>query len=117
MDVTVENTNNSVAPVNSIEVDGESLRDPFWENTCTVDITWVTVNAEAPQLRVQDVGVGGPEGLFSPDGSGTATIDWIQGAPHKYKFTLYDFGGAHQRELGFMEMTDRKGIPRRVEGP
>jgi phosphatidylethanolamine-binding protein (PEBP) family uncharacterized protein len=76
-----------------------------------VDITWVTVNAEVPQLRVQDVGVGGPESLFSPDASGTSTIDWIQGAPHRYKFTLYDFGSGTPRELGFMELTGQEGNP------
>ena len=115
---TVENTNNSVAPVNSIEVTANPCEIPFGKTTCTVDITWVTVNAEAPQLRVQDVGIGGPESLFSPDGSGTATIDWIQGAPHKYKFTLYDFGSGSPRELGFMEMTGQEGNPtRRVEEP
>ena len=111
VDVTVENTNNSVAPVNSIEVTANPCEIPFGKDTCTVDITWVTVNAEAPQLRVQDVGVGGPEGLFSPDASGTSTIDWIQGAPHRYKFTLYDFGSGTPRELGFMEMTGQEGNP------
>ena len=111
VDVTVENTNNSVAPVNSIEVTANPCEIPFGKTTCTVDITWVTVNAEAPQLRVQDVGVGGPESLFSPDASGTSTIDWIQGAPHRYKFTLYDFGSGTPRELGFMEMTGQEGNP------
>ena len=111
VDVTVENTNNSVAPVNSIEVTANPCEIPFGKTTCTVDITWVTVNAEAPQLRVQDIGVGGPETLFSPDGSGTATIDWIQGAPHRYKFTLYDFGSSSPQELGFMEMTGQEGNP------
>jgi hypothetical protein len=111
LDVTVENTNNSVAPVNSIEVTANPCEIPFGRTTCTVDITWVTVNAEAPQLRVQDGGVGGPETLFSPDGSGTATIDWIQGPPHRYKFTLYDVGSGTPRELGFMEMTGQEGNP------
>ena len=111
VDVTVENTNNSVAPVNSIEVTANPCEIPFGKDTCTVDITWATVNAEAPQLRVQDVGIGGPETLFSPDGSGTATIDWIQGSPHRYKFTLYDFGSGSPRELGFMEMTGQEGNP------
>jgi hypothetical protein len=111
VDVTVENTNNSAAPVNSIEVTANPCEIPFGKDTCTVGITWVTVNAEAPQLRVQDVGIGGPETLFSPDGSGTATIDWIQGAPHRYKFTLYDFGSGSPRELGFMEMTGQEGNP------
>ena len=111
VDITVENTNNSVAPVNSIEVTANPCEIPFGKTTCTVDITWVAVNAEAPQLRVQDVGVGGPESLFSPDASGTATIDWIQGAPHRYKFTLYDLGSGTPRELGFMEMTGQEGNP------
>jgi hypothetical protein len=111
VDVTVENTNNNVAPVNSIEVTANPCEIPFGKTTCTVDITWVTVNAEVPQLRVQDVGIGGPEGLFSPDASGTATIDWIQGAPHRYRFTLYDVGSGTPRELGFMEMTGQEGNP------
>jgi hypothetical protein len=111
VDVTVANTNNSVAPVNSIEVTANPCEIPFGETTCTVDITWVTVNAEAPRFRVQDVGVGGPETLFSSDASGTATIDWIQGAPHKYKFTLYDLGSGTPRELGFLEMTGQEGNP------
>ncbi|HEU0005372.1 MAG TPA: SBBP repeat-containing protein, partial [Terriglobia bacterium] len=111
VDITVENTNNSVAPVNSIEVTANPCEIPFGKNTCTVDITWVTVNAEAPQLRVQDIGVGDPESLFSPDGSGTATIDWIQGPPHKYKFTLYDLGLGTSRELGFLELTGQEGNP------
>jgi len=110
-DVTVENTNNNVAPVNSIEVTANPCEIPFGKDTCTVDITWVAVNAEVPQLRVQDVGVGGPETLFSPDASGTATIHWIQGPPHRYKFTLYDAGGGTLRELGFMEMTGQEGNP------
>lgn len=111
VDVTVENTNNTVAPVNSIEVTANPCEIPFGKATCTVDITWVTVNAEVPQLRVQDVGIGGPETLFSPDASGTATIDWIQGSPHRYKFTLYDLGSGTPRELGFMEMTGQEGNP------
>jgi len=111
VDVTVENTNNSVAPVNSIEVTANPCEIPFGKTNCTVEIAWVTVNAEVPQLRVQDVGIGGPEGLFSSDASGTATIDWIQGLPHKYKFTLYDLGSGSPRELGFMEMTGQERNP------
>ena len=116
VDVTVENANNSVAPVNSIEVTANPCEIPFGKDTCTVDITWVTVNAEAPQLRVQDVGIIGPETLVSADASGTATIDWIQGPPHRYKFTLYDFGSGSPRELGFMEMTGQEGNPPALRG-
>jgi Beta-propeller repeat len=111
VDVTVANTNNNVGPVQSIEVTANPCEIPFGKTTCTIDITWVAVNAEAPQLRVQDVGIGGPESLFSTDASGKATINWIQGPPHKYKFTLYDVGGGTQRELGFMEMTAKEGNP------
>ncbi|MSO21919.1 MAG: hypothetical protein EXQ58_01415 [Acidobacteria bacterium] len=111
VDVTVENADNNVAPVNSIEVTANPCEIPFGKTNCTVGITWITVNAEVPQLRVQDVGVGGPESLFSLDASGKSIIDWIQGPPHKYKFTLYDLGSGRPRELGFMEMTGQEGNP------
>jgi len=111
VDATVENTSNAVGPVNAIDATANPCEIPFGKDTCTVDLTWTIVNAEAPQLRVQDVGVGGPETLFSLDASGKVTINWIQGFPHRYKFAIYDVGGGAQRELGFMELTAQEGNP------
>jgi len=63
---------------------------PAGGNTCTVTLTWTTKDVAAANVWVQDIGVGGNETPFAGGTSGPATAPWIQGAPHRYIFTLYE---------------------------
>ncbi|MCI0626203.1 MAG: SBBP repeat-containing protein [Acidobacteria bacterium] len=111
LDITVENSSSTAAPVNSISASANPCEIPFGKNTCTIDLTWNTVNVEAAQVWVEDIGIGTPPAPFAAGLSETVAIGWIQGAPHKYKFTLYDVSLASPRELYNLEVTGQEGNP------
>jgi hypothetical protein len=55
-----------------------------------VSINWSCINIDKDQVHVyvEDIEVGSSASLFASGKSGAQVADWIQGPPHRYKFTL-----------------------------
>src|SRR5262249_14812817 len=105
VDITVENSSGAVAPINSISTSPNPCEISFGQDACTTSVNWTTVNIEAAQVWVEDIGIGTPPTLFASSLADAASINWIHGPPHNYKFTLYDMSSDVPRELSSSSVT------------
>ena len=114
LQITVEESS-SAATENAISSSAENdeCLIPFSDNTCSVTISWSSINIDKDQVHVyvEDVGVGSSTSVFASGKSGTQVADWIQGPPHRYKFTLNQVVAGVRSELDSVIVSAKQDDP------
>jgi YD repeat-containing protein len=92
----------------TIRANPSTCQVPAVNGTCTISLIWTTQNASAAQIWVT-AAVGSPEPITTGL-NGTQSIPWIQAAPQKYVFHLYDYSAGTQG-------TELANVPVAASGP
>jgi Beta-propeller repeat len=115
LQIAVEASSGPNAPENKISSSAENdeCGIPFSSNSCSVTLTWSSVNIadDGVHVYVQDIGVGSFPSLFASGKSGTQVADWIQGPPHRYKFSLNHVVSGVRNELNSIIVTGKQEDP------
>jgi hypothetical protein len=73
---------------------------------CSTRTSWSTAdNVEDARVSIADIGVSGAPVRFAAGKSGSVVAQHIEGAPHKYRFTLYQVTPDQVIELSAVEVT------------
>lgn len=115
LQIAVEESSSAATTENAISSSAENdeCLIPFSATTCSVNITWSSINIDKDQVHicVEDIGVGSSASLFASGKSGTQLVDWIQGPPHRYKFTLNQVVAGVRTELDSVVVTAKQDDP------
>ncbi len=114
--ITVDKQASGTVSANSISSSSENdqCTIPFGGLFCSTTITWKGINVTKDEVKVyvQDIGVGtAPELLQDQETTGSKAIDKIEGAPHRYRFTLDQERDGIRTELAAVEVSGDEADP------